>query len=463
MHQSPSSSRPWILLFALSARALSLPAQGLLPQQKQFDAFIDAAYKTDEPGGVALVARHGQIIYERAFGMANLELGVPMQKNSVFAIASMTKQFIAVAVLQQVEKGAISLTDTVGRFLPAYPTALKGVTIKQLLTHTSGVPNAKSVASLLALGRTWLTAEQVMATFKDEPLDFTPGTRWAYSNSGYQLLGYILEKVTGEPLPEFVEKTLLKPAGMEHSFWADDMRVVPNRAYPYLFTRVGIQTGSIGNSQIPWAAGALQSTAEDFLRWHQALLGGKFIKRATLERAWTPAHLRDGTATNYGYGWFVGELQGSPVVEHGGNMGGFMSHAIYLPREDILVVVFLNSRGKRLPELIATDIAAAAIGRPLNIKAITLSPDLLQSYVGTYISKDSVEIAVTLQNGELFYQKRGGPKWKMIPYATDKVIFDNTSTIGEFKRDAQGRVIRLEMQTLRGMDRNTIRRVAPGS
>ena len=446
--------------FFLALSPLLVRGQATSTLNAQFDSVIDAAYKSTEPGGVVLVARNGTVTYERAFGMMNVELGVPMNKDAVFAIASMTKQFTAVAVLQQMEKGALALTDTVGRFLPDFPAAVKGITIEQLLTHTSGIPNAKSVASLLAAGRGWLTAQQVIATFKDEPLDFPPGTRWSYSNSGYQLLGYIVEKITGQPLPEFIEATLLKPAGMDHSFWGDDTRIAANRASPYLFTRMGLQNAVNPNVQIAWAAGALESTAEDFLKWYRALLGGKFIARSTLEKAWTPARLKDGAPTNYGYGWFVGELQGSPLVDHGGNMGGFMSHAIYLPREDILVVVLLNSRGKRLPELIATDIAAAAIGRPLNIRPVLLAPDVLQSYGGVYRDKNNVDVVVKLENGKLSYQKQGGPKWSLTPYANDKLFFDNTSTIAEVKRDSHNTITGLAMQTLRGMDRNELTRVS---
>jgi CubicO group peptidase (beta-lactamase class C family) len=445
-------------LLALASASAVAHAQPAAVPVARFDSLIDAEYGAAGPGGVVLVARKGEIAYERAFGMANIELRVPMQKDAVFCIASLTKQFTAVAVLQQVEKGTIALADTVGRFLPDFPAALKGITIEQLLTHTAGVPNAKSVASLLAVGRGWLAADQVVATFKDQPLDFSPGTRWAYSNSGYQLLGYILEKVTREPLPEFIEKTLLVPAKMEHSFWGNDMRIVPNRASPYLYARNGIENAVNPNVQVAWAAGALQATAEDFLRWHRALLAGTFVTPATLRKAWTPARLRDGTATDYGYGWFVGELQGSPIVEHGGNMGGFMSHVIYLPREDILVAVFLNSRGRRLPELIATDLAAAMIGRPLSMKPITLPADVLRSYAGTYRDAANVAVVISLDNGKLFYQKTGGPKWALTPYGRDRLFFDNTSTIGEMRRDGQGKIVDFAMQTLRGMSKNVITR-----
>lgn len=448
-----------IRIICLAACAvLALNASPVQAQSNaQFDTLIDAHYKSHEPGGVVIVARKGRIEYERAFGMANLELNVPMPRNAVFSIASITKQFTAVAVLQQVEKGTIALTDTVGKFLPDYPAALKSITIQQLLAHTAGVPYPKSIASLLAVGRGWLSADHIMPTFRDLPLDFAPGTRWAYSNTGYQLLGYILEKVAGEALPEYFTRTLLVPAGMEHSLWGNDMKIVPNRASPYLYTRNGLENGVHSNVQIAWAAGALQATAQDFVKWHQALLAGRLISKEMLQKAWTPARLTDGTPTDYGYGWFIGELQGSTLVEHGGNMGGFMSHAIYLPREDVLVVVFLNSRGKRLPELIATDIAATAMGRPLNIAPVTLANDLLQSYAGKYKNVNGEDITITLDNGKLFYQKTGGPKWTLTPYAKDKFYFDNTSTIGEMKRDRQGTIVAFDMQTLRGQSRNSIK------
>ena len=453
-------------LIAIILPATSIPLLAAHPQSSaaftaQVDSLVQGEYKPDEPGGVILVAKNDQVIYERAFGMANVELKVPMQKSSVFNIASITKQFTAVAVLQQVEKGTMSLTDTVGKFLPSFPAPFKGITIEQLLTHTSGVPNAKSVGSLLAVGRGWLSAEQIMAAFKDQPLDFVPGTRWAYSNSGYQLLGYILEKVTGGPLPEFVHKTLLEPVGMQHSLWGNDMKIIPNRVSPYVYTRNGIENAGIGNVQIAWAAGALQSTAEDFFKWHRALLAGKLVRKSTLEKAWTRGRLSNGAPVEYGYGWFVGELQGSALVEHGGNMGGFMSHAIYFPREDLLVSVFLNSRGRRLPELVATDIAAMALGRPLNMKPVVLSNEDLQSYAGVYKDSLNAEILISLDNGKLFYQRTPNPKLQLTPYAKDKFFFDNTSIVGEMNRDSAGRIVSFSVKNIRATSRNVLTRVGP--
>jgi CubicO group peptidase (beta-lactamase class C family) len=417
----------------------------------QYDSLITSQFKQDEPGGVVLVSRKGEIIYERAFGMANLELDVPMEKDFVFPIASITKQFTAVAVLREVERGIISLSDTVGKFLTEYPEHLRKVTIEQLMTHTSGVPNAKSIASLLAIGRGWLTAEQIMATFKDQPLDFTPGAQWAYSNSGYQLLGYVLERAVHAPYPEFMDSTVLRDAGMTRSFYGNDMKIVKHRASSYLYTRMGIEnaSGGSGNIQIAFAAGAIESTAEDMFKWSKSLVAGKLIRPETLKKAWTRAHLNDGSPTDYGYGWFIGELQGSPLVEHGGNMGGFMSHAIYLPQEDVYVVALFNFRGK-LPEILTTQMASMAIGKPLNLNPVKLPEETLQSYAGRYKDAGGFEITIIEENGKLFYQKEGRPKWALTPYAKDKFVFDNTSTIGEMQRDGEGNITSFAMQTTRG-------------
>jgi CubicO group peptidase (beta-lactamase class C family) len=235
------------------------------------------------------------------------------------------------------------------------------------------------------------------------------------------------------------------------------MRVVPNRASSYIYTRRGIENAVNDNVQIAFAAGALQATAQDFAQWYRTLLSGKLIKKATLQKAWSHARLSDGTLADYGYGWFIGELQGSPVVEHGGNMGGFMSHAIYLPKEDILVSVFFNFR-ERLPEILAADLAATAIGRPLNIKTVTLPDELLQAYTGTYKNTQNIDSIIGMENGTLFYQKAGGPKWKLIPYAKDKLFFDNTSTIGEIRRDKDRAIIAFAMQTTRGTSKNVVTR-----
>ncbi len=422
----------------------------------QVDSLI-SDFKQTEPGGVVLVSEKGKVIYEKAFGMANMELNVPMETDMVFCYGSMTKQFTAVAILELVEQGKLSLNDTVGKFLPDYPPHLKPVTIYQLLTHTAGVPNAKSLNSLVGLGRGWLSANQVMATFKDLPLDFQPGTRFLYSNSGYQLLGIILEKITGQPYAEYMDAHVLAPAGMTHAFYGNDMKIVPNRAACYLYTRNGIENACNYNVQVAFSAGALQGTVEDLLHWQQSLLAEKFIHKPLLKQAWEKGSLSNGEKVDYGFGWSPGTLQGTPVIEHSGNMGGFMTDAIYVPERDIYVVVLFNFRG-RLPELLAQDIAGIALGKPLHFEKKSLPSALLQTYAGVYESATGVTWTITEKEGVLTIEKKGGGKWQLIPYSKDNFYIPNTSTLGEIQRDGKENIIGFVMQTRLGLNKNELKK-----
>lgn len=441
--------------FYLLFTSAQVSAQTLIVQ---IDSLIDNGFIQTEPGGVVLLAEKGRIVYERAFGMANMELGVPMNKDMVFCYGSMTKQFTSVAVLRLVDQGRLALTDSVGKFLPDYPAHLRPVTIYQLLTHTSGIPNARNISSLVAQGRGWLSAEQVMSTFRDLPLDFQPGTSYSYSNSGYQLLGFILEKTENQAYAEYMDENILPVAGMKNAFYGNDMKLIPNRAAPYLYTRNGIENACNNNVQVAFSAGAIQGTAEDFLNWQQSLLSEKFISYPLLKQAWTKASLSNGQLIDYGFGWFIGQIQGIPVVEHGGNMGGFMSDAIYVPDRDILVVVLFNFRG-RLPELLAQDIVAIALGKPFTFNEIKLPTGSLQSFSGHYRTIQGTEWTIIEKDGKLSAEKTGGGKWILVPYAKDCFFFPNTSTIGEFQRDQKGNVISFLMQTRTGLSRNEIFKV----
>jgi CubicO group peptidase (beta-lactamase class C family) len=427
----------------------------------EFDRIISSEFKTDEPGGVVLIAQKGQTIYKKAFGMANVELNVPMKEEMVFNIGSMTKQFTAVAILQLVEQGKLSLQDEITKYLPDYPAGGQKITVENLLTHTAGIPASVPEAMTRLQGEKRLvTLQEIIATFKNRPLDFAPGTKMTYSNNGYMLLGAIIEKVSGVSYPEYLEKNLFKPAGMTETHFGDDYKIIKNRAASYVYSRAESQFLNAANDKVEtaYSAGGIQSTAVDLFKWNQALLSNKLIKKESLEKARTEYKLAKGKGVNYGYGWFIGNIQGSPIIEHGGNMGGFMSHAIYLPREDIYVLVLYNFRvPNRLPEFLAGDLAALAIGKPYNIKEITLDENLLKTYIGVY-EEEGIERGITLDNGKLYYQRVGGNKLNMKPYAKDKFFFETASIIAEFKRDANGKIVSLDLTSKRGISSSVMKR-----
>jgi CubicO group peptidase (beta-lactamase class C family) len=405
---------------------LSFSQQPDLPELcRQFTDLIGKEQKPGDPGGVALVAMKGRIIYTNAFGLANLELDVPMRPNTVFNIGSMTKQFTAVAVMQLVEQGKISLHDDLSNYLPDYPRHDVPITIEQLLSHTAGIAASPPDALTALHGRKdYVPLSDIIATFRNRPPELTPGSKWSYSNNGYMLLGAIIEKVSGLKYPEFLEKNIFIPSGMTNTLFGDDAKIVKNRASSYLYSRSESTFLNARNdkTETAGAAGGIQSTALDLFKWHMALGSGRLLKRSSLELAQTERKLPNGDRTHYGFGWFIGNLQGSPIFEHGGNMGGFMSHAIYLPREDIYVVVLYNFRSQRLPEYLAGDLAAAAMGKPFHFVEIPVSSESLQPYVGVY-EDEGIERSLTVENGKLMYQRTGGNKMTMHPYARDRFFF----------------------------------------
>lgn len=454
---------PLILSFLACLSPDVRPAEGQSRARSapEFDRLVSSALKAGQPGGVVLVARQGRVVYKKAFGMANMELGVPMREEMVFNIGSMTKQFTAVAVLQLVERGKLSLQDEITKYLPDYPTAGQKITVEQLLTHTAGIPaSAPEAMTRLQGEKRLVTLQEIIATFKSRPLDFTPGAKWSYSNNGYMLLGAIIEKVSGVPYPQYLEKNLFGPAGMTATHFGDDYLIVRNRAASYIYSRAESQFLNAANDKVEtaYSAGAIQSTAEDLFRWNRALLANKLITKESLAKARAEYKLPDGRGTHYGYGWFVGNIQGSPIVEHGGNMGGFMSHAIYLPREDAFVVVLYNFRAPdRLPEFLAGDLAALAIGRPYDIREITLDESSLRPYAGVY-EEGGVERLLTVEGGKLYYKRVGANRMLMRPYAKDKFFFDNSAVVAEFERDAGGDIVGLSLSNKRGISTTALRR-----
>ena len=328
----------------LLALILSLAAYNLSFAQinAKLDSIIQTEFKDQNaPGGVFLVSKKGKIIYEKAFGKANLELNVDMTSDNVFQIGSMTKQFTAVSILILESQGKLKVSDPVSKYIPDYPSG-NSITIHHLLTHTSGIKDFTKMKSISEIAQKEMTPKMMVDFFKNEPVDFKPGEKFDYNNSGYVLLGYIIELVSGEKYEDFIRENIFEKAGMNNSFYATDRKIIRNRAYGYHQKSDGYVNKTVINFSVPFASGSLMSTVEDMLKWQNAINKNLILDEEHTKKAFTKYKLNDGKEFTYGYGWHLKDIDGIPTREHGGSIFGFKSMGVYIPAKDIYVIGLSN-------------------------------------------------------------------------------------------------------------------------
>lgn len=331
------------------------------------DSMILAAIPNQQgPGAAFMVARKGEVIYQKAFGKANIELGVNLSTESVFQLGSMTKQFTAVAILLLGQQGKLKVTDPISKYIPDYPGGDK-ITIHHLLTHTSGIKDFTKMKALAEIAQKEMTPKMMVDFFKDEPVDFAPGERFEYNNSGYVLLGYLIELVSGVTYADFIQQHIFDRLGMKHSYYASDRKVIDNRAYGYQKKESGFVNKTAINFSVPFASGALMSTLDDLLKWQNALVNNKLLNTAETQKAFSRYKLNNGELFNYGYGWHIKEIGGLTVRAHGGSIFGFKSMGVYVPGEDIYVVGLTNCDCNS-PTVLTENIARLVITETLKSK-----------------------------------------------------------------------------------------------
>lgn len=430
-----------LLSLMIAFIAADIDAQSLTSKQltAEYDKILSEQFKPGETGCAALVAKNGQVIYRKAFGMADLELNVPMQPDMVFRIGSITKQFTAIAILQLMEQGKLSLQDEITKFIPDYPMHGHSITIEHLLTHTSGIKSYTNVPEFQKFIRTDMKPEEVIDLIKSKPMEFAPGTKFNYNNSGYFLLGYIIEKVSGKSYQEYIQENFFTPLGMTSSLYGDDTKIIKQRASGYQPGKEGTVNADYMSMLLPYAAGSIMSTVDDLYKWNRAVHSFRLVSKETLEMAHAPYKLSNGKSTGYGYGWFLSELQGSPTIEHGGGINGYLTSSVYLPDEDVFVALFSNSNAKA-PEFASLKMAALAIGKPLKTAAIPLEEAALREYQGLYANEESREAKIELDEGKLVVARSGGSRRVLIPVERDMFLVENTFTSMKFSRDAAGKI-----------------------
>jgi CubicO group peptidase (beta-lactamase class C family) len=443
---------------AILALALASAAASASDLASYADRLLSDSYPANGPGAAVLVMQNGEPVLRKGYGLANVELGVPIQPDMVFELGSITKQFTAAAVLMLAERGQISLTDDVTKYLPDFPTHGKTITIEHLLTHTSGIPSYTGLSEWLPKMKEDFTPQQIIDLFKDKPLEFEPGEKWAYNNSGYILLGAIIEKVSGRTYEDFVEQEIFKPLGMTRSFYGNNSEVIPGRVDGYdqdeaspTANPSGYRRAGYLSMTQPYAAGSLMSTVDDLARWDEALTGARLLKPASLDRMFTPVNLRSGRNTSYAYGWGIGEYAGRKVIEHGGDINGFTTDILRVPEARLLVVILSNNTGKDNRPL-SFQIAARALGKPTeDWPVIALDEKALDEYVGVYRFADGVTRTITRDGSKLFSQRSGSEKLEIVPTAKDEFFFKEPGTRLRFQRDAQGSIASVDYRPRFGM------------
>lgn len=309
----------------------------------ELDEFIEAHLEENViPGALVAVASKGEIVHLKAYGMANVELAVPVSDRSVFEIGSISKQFVAAAALQLVEEGKLGLDDGIHEYLPYLPGEWLGITMRQLLNHTSGIPDYEEIRSY-DVYRFRLTPEEVIRIAQSRPVDFAPGEGWYYSNTGYFLASMIVERIEGKPIGQVLKERIFDPLGMTSTRFADPEAIIPDRAAGYWVNKIGeLINRNPTETSSTLAAGGLLSNAYDLAKWDAALYGDELLSGESKRMMWTSAVLPTGEDTEYALGWRVTPYLGLRSQSHSGQVAGFVAHFARYPEQEVAFIVFMN-------------------------------------------------------------------------------------------------------------------------
>jgi len=441
-----------LLLLLVTHYCLLTAAQNKQTKEmvKQADKYITENFKQLAPGCAVLVAKKGEVLLEKGYGTANLELNVPMSSAMVFRIGSITKQFTAVAILQLMEKGQLSLTDSIQQYIPGFHFKGKKINIEHLLTHTSGIRGYEEIDSKIPNAiRIDFPSSQVIDSLDRLALEFEPDTKYHYSNSNYFLLACIIERVSGKSYPQYIKENIIEPADLTSTLYESQTEIIPNRANGYAYAEGKYRNADFISMSLVFGAGALLSTVTDLYKWHKALYNGKLIKQETLSKAIRPHQLSNGKQIEYGYGFFNKTINGLNSIGHGGSIDGFRAIEMYYPGEDVFITLLCNAETDKL-ESFFSDITRIITGTKDNaeLKEIKLSGEILDGYTGTYKNeKYKVSIKIYRANDRIYGDLSNGTgSYLMFMALTDTRFYlpdiRRTKTMAEFVKE-NGKVTKL--------------------
>lgn len=417
--------------------SVSLHAQNI---SEKMDALVAAYAKETGFNGVVMVAQKGNILFQKGYGYKNAEEKMNNDVQTIFQVGSITKQFTAALIMQLQQEKKLSVNDKLSKYYPSYPNGDK-ITIENLLTHTSGIFNYTNDTSLMKSDVTRSYSEkELVATFRDKPLSFEPGSKWEYSNSAYTLLGFIIQKVTKKPYEQVMRERILQPLQMANSGFDFTHLNNSNKAKGYFSLRPEkAMPAPVVDSTIAYAAGALYSTVDDLYKWERAIYTNKILMPESWKRTFTPLK------NKYGYGWGIDTLYGKNYTAHSGGIHGFSSYLMRFP-EDELAIIALSNSSSNVGKL-TRNLAAVFYDQPYEItkakEEIKIEPSALQQYTGVYKLAPNFSITITSEGSQLKAQATGQPIAEIYPQKENFFFYKVVDAQIEFQKDEKGAVTSL--------------------
>jgi len=432
------------LAAGLPAAAQTMPAhdgtsqvQSAADIARSADALLAESYAADGPGAAVVVMQDGKIVYRGGRGLADIGGRTAITTDTVFRLGSITKQFAAAVIVQLAQEGKLSLDDPIAKFFPDYPEPGASATVRQLLQHTSGIQSYTNLPGAMAPENTAKprTTAEMIAWFRDQPSQSKPGEAWAYNNSGYVMLGAIIEVVTGKPWHVALHERITGPLGLATVRYGVDGEKALAMATGYSGEpTAAAEIAPPIHMSIPHAAGALIGTVGDLAKWGQALHHGQVVDPAHYRLMIAPTVLADGSTRPYGFGLALDPLRGRPAIGHGGGINGFSTDSIYVPSADLFVAVFTNSdRPQTAPSVVMRRIAAAALGDPYPaFTAQDADPEAYAPFFGIYPTADGGERRFFFKDGAFYTQRLGGGQMRVYSAGEDR-FFYGSRTLSWFR------------------------------
>ena len=408
---------------------------------KSYDDILQKSVDKNGPGMAVIVYQNGKTVYAGAVGMANIEHDIPLKSDSVFRLGSITKQFTSAAIMMLQEQGKLSIDDDIHKYVPDFPTGDNKVSLAHLMTHTSGINNyTNNKETMEKLIPSPTTLDDMLKKFADEPMLFKTGERMQYSNTGYVLLGKVIEVASEQSYEAFIKENIFKKLGMKNSQYGG-RQIVPSRASGYTESEHGVANSTFIDMVWPHAAGALLSTVHDLAIWNQALASGKVVSKKSYQQMIAPFKLNDGSESNYGFGLGTFPLNKYKAVGHGGGIPGFSTDSMYIPEKDLFIAVFANN-DHASPEVLTLKFAAEALSIDVpEFKPAKVSEASIKKLMGNYAIDDKSVRKLSFEDGKVYSQRDKGYKWEVIPMSDNSFYYDGSLSYIVLKPNTKGQMV----------------------